>query len=455
VKTADIVDRMKPWLKTVDKKMISGFQVFGGEGVNLVCMPADSKNNHILVAVVPVRKIEEKFLSKINADPTLGATLIDDSYRAMATSRRELIGVDMLEASPPAHQALIKSHAAAGEPFQLQLEDGAEIKGVKLPPAILAIEPINLPGKRWWVYMALPLAEVDGVLSQIFHKVMTWAIGVVVLMTAVLVSTSIQMIRGRSAVERIRHETLTRELEQARKIQLAWLPKANAAHAQVDIAACNDPASHISGDFYNWFDLPDGRVVVTIGDVTGHGMSAAFLMATTQLLVRTTMMQYGDPGKSLTEINRQLCQQVFNGQFVTMAIVVIDPAEQVLDLALGGHMSPLISDGQAFRPLPSEPQLVLGVEAEETYPTERYTLQPNSRLVLYTDGVIDALAPDGRRLGTKGLLHLLAKPAHNANDLLGEIVAGIAHFRGVRDLADDLTLVAVQFAGAPAPVSST
>jgi sigma-B regulation protein RsbU (phosphoserine phosphatase) len=304
--------------------------------------------------------------------------------------------------------------------------------------------------------MALPLTEIDSVLGQLFHRVMAWAIGVVVLMTAVLVSTSIQMIRGRIRIERIQHETLTRELEQARKIQLAWLPKANAAHAQVDIAACNDPASHISGDFYNWFDLPDGRVVVTIGDVTGHGMSAAFLMATTQLLVRTTMLQFGDPGKSLTEINRQLCQQVFNGQFVTMVILVIDPAEQVLDLSLAGHMPPLISDGGGFKPLPSQPQLVLGVEADETYPTERYTLQPDSRVVLYTDGVIDALAPDGRRLGTKGLLQLLSKPGHNATDLLNDIVTGIATFRGVRDLADDLTLVALRYAGAPAPaVSST
>ena len=58
----------------------------------------------ILVAVVPVKQIEQRFLSKINADPTLGATLIDDSYRAMATSRKELIGVNMLDASPLAHQ---------------------------------------------------------------------------------------------------------------------------------------------------------------------------------------------------------------------------------------------------------------------------------------------------------------------------------------------------------------
>ena len=62
-----------------------------------------------------------------------------------------------------------------------------------------------------------------------------------------------------------------------------------------------------------------------IGDVTGHGMSAAFLMATAQLLVRNTLPQSRDPGRCLEEVNRQLCVQVFNGQFVTMQLLVIDP----------------------------------------------------------------------------------------------------------------------------------
>lgn len=448
-----IAEHMKPWLKTVDQWAISGFQMIGGEGMNLVCMPADRDDaSRLLVAVVPVKQIEDRFLSKINADPTLGATLIDDTYRAMVTSRRELIGVNMVEAIPPDHQAVIEDRAALGQPFQLRLEEGTSIKGIKLPPAILAIEPINLTGKRWWIYMALPMSDVDGTVKQVFRRAMAWAIGVVVLMTGVLVSTSVQMIRGRIRVERVRHEILTRELEEARRIQLAWLPKAKVAHGRIDIAARNDPASHISGDFYNWFDLPDGRVAITIGDVTGHGMSAAFLMATTQLLVRTTMLRTGDPGKALTEINNQLCQQVFNGQFVTMAVLVIDPMEQTLDLALAGHMAPLIGEGGVFRPLPSEPQLVLGVQAGETYPTERYPLSPGSLLILYTDGVIDAWNPQGRRFQLAGVEQALAaaRPT-TAGGALTAITSALDHFRAGRDLADDLTLVAVQAATVPAP----
>jgi sigma-B regulation protein RsbU (phosphoserine phosphatase) len=135
---------------------------------------------------------------------------------------------------------------------------------------------------------------------------------------------------------------LNRELAQAREIQLAWLPDNDDDPPNIDLFAVNAPASHISGDFYNWFQLPDGRTVVVIGDVTGHGMAAAFLMATTQLLVRTTMPRVLDPARCLEEINRQLCVQVFNGQFFTMLIAVLDVRNGTVDVATAWHPRPLV-----------------------------------------------------------------------------------------------------------------
>src|SRR5262249_30578646 len=149
------------------------------------------------------------------------------------------------------------------------------------------------------------------------------------------------LIRSRVRLERTRHEILTRELEQARQIQLAWLPDLKSVPSGLEVSAANLPASHISGDFYNWFKLPvptgatGGRevekVAIVIGDVTGHGMAAAFLMATTQLLVRMTLSRYQDPGRCLFEVNRQLCTQGFQGQFVTMLVIVLDPAANTLE----------------------------------------------------------------------------------------------------------------------------
>src|SRR5262249_15515796 len=150
--------------------------------------------------------------------------------------------------------------------------------------------------------------------------------------TIILVSNSTQAIRGRLRLARVQRETLERELEQARQIQLMWLPEQQQIHVPLDIAAANRPASHVSGDFYNWFELHDGRVCVVIGDVTGHGLPAAFLMSTTQLLVRTLMTRVADPGAALTEANRLLCTHVFSGQFVTLLVVVVDLKTSSIEL---------------------------------------------------------------------------------------------------------------------------
>jgi sigma-B regulation protein RsbU (phosphoserine phosphatase) len=183
-------------------------------------------------------------------------------------------------------------------------------------------------------------------------------------------------------------------------------------------------------------------------------MSAAFLMATTQLLVRTTMARITDPGRCLEEVNRQLCTQVFNGQFVTMQLLVLDSQTGTVELATAGHPPPLLGTedpdtGQwVLEPLRIEPQLVLGVEAEAAYETERLDLPPDALLLLYTDGAPDVEAPNGRRLGNEGLRQSLParRPgrATDARALLEAVVNSVNQFRGSQALGDDLTLVAIK-----------
>jgi sigma-B regulation protein RsbU (phosphoserine phosphatase) len=288
------------------------------------------------------------------------------------------------------------------------------------------------------------MKQVDGTVARLFDGAILWSIFVVVAVIAILASTAFQMIRSRLRMERERHEALTRELSQARDIQLAWLPTKQLVSEAVNVAAINSPASHISGDFYNWFDLSDGRLVVVIGDVTGHGMAAAFLMATTQLLIRNTMARLPDPGRCLEEVNRQLCVQVFNGQFVTMLVMILDVAAGQLHVGTAGHPAPLVADGESFQPLAIEPQLVLGVDPDTQYVTETFALPPQSSLLLYTDGVVEC--PDARdeRFGTERLRRALYGRYDDATGMLDHVIGAVNHFRGNRDLDDDLTVVAVQ-----------
>ena len=198
------------------------------------------------------------------------------------------------------------------------------------------IQPVDLPdGKEWWLGVSSSLADAEASVARFFRRALIGAAFIVAAMTAILVSTSTQIIRGRLRLERVQREMLTSELNQAREIQLMWLPEQQKTQVPIDIAAVNRPASHVSGDFYNWFELPDGRVCIVIGDVTGHGLSAAFLMATTQLLVRAIITRIPDPGQCLTETNRLLCTHVFSGQFVTLLVLILDPRKNTKEFESG------------------------------------------------------------------------------------------------------------------------
>ena len=352
-----------------------------------------------MIAVVPIQAIEDKFLVSLNDDSETVACLIDEQMTAMAASRPRMSGLGISEVSNADVRDRFIDDILHGRRGTELIPGSFNIASTAFAPSMVSAEPINVAGKNWELFIFTSTRQVDGILSKLFNRALFWGAIVIICVTALLVSTAWQLIRSRLRLECFEHDLLTRQLSQAREIQLAWLPDQLPNIRAVDVAAVNSPASHISGDFYNWFELSDGRLVVTIGDVTGHGMSAAFLMATAQLLVRNTMMRVGEAGKCLAEVNRQLCVQVFNGQFVTMLIAVLDLRVGELQLATAGHPPPLFADGESFQPLRIEPQLVLGVDPQATYVTQHYALPSQSSLLLYTDGVVDCLSPNGDRFG--------------------------------------------------------
>jgi len=446
----DLATRYRDWLRTVESQSISRFELFEGRGYNLVALPV-TRGTGVMIAAVPVSTITEQYLNALNADPATDVLLVNDSLQVMASSRPNLVGVD-ISTSGDADLALnLRASREAGFRESRILDHAFKIGDEGFDPSLFTTEPIDVSGRKWFIVVGSPLKEVDAVVAALFGKIFVWAIFVVAAITIILVSTSIQMIRGRVRLERVRTQTLRKELERARQIQQAWLPRESPSCPSIDVAAVNFPAHHISGDFYNWFELPDGRIAVVIGDVTGHGMSAAFLMATTQLLVRTTMQRITDPAACLEEVNRQLCTLIFNGQFVTLQITVLDPDGGAVEVASAGHPAPLIAGQSGFEALAVDSQLVLGVDPDAAYHTSTIDLPAGASLLMFTDGAHDVQAPNDKRLGTAGLLSACpdvggenAPASHNARWLLDAVVARINRFRGSRELGDDLTLVAIR-----------
>jgi serine phosphatase RsbU (regulator of sigma subunit) len=449
--TGAIVSEAEQWLRSVQEPAISAFMDLSrGGGGNLIAVPVTEGGRRLLVAVVPVRPLEQRFLDPVNREERMSATLLDESLSAMATSDQAVLGPNVAHVNHPILRELTDEYIAAGRRRTVVIEEPVEVQQTMVPPRMISTEPVHVLGKKWAVVISSDLSEVDRAVANIFGRSLLWAVFVIVSMMAILISTAVQLIRGRLRLERVQREMLEREVSQARRIQLAWLPDESDAPHGIDIAAVNHPASHISGDFYNWFELEDGRTAVVIGDVTGHGMGAAFLMATTQLLVRTSLERVRDPGRALEDVNRQLCSQVFNGQFVTLLVLVVDTVKGKIDLASAGHFPPLVGQGESFESFDIEPQLVLGIEPNVRYRSWRFDIAPDACLLLYTDGVLDVQAPDGRRFDIESLHQALYGRCGSAQSLLDTVTTAVNEFRDGREPADDLTIVAVQLQGSPA-----
>jgi serine phosphatase RsbU (regulator of sigma subunit) len=455
----EIIKRFSPWLEDLKTAEISPMEVIDDRSIKLVAQPIigtprgakKPQRTGWLVVAVSAKPIELDFLSDVDQHDESAAVLVDETMTIMASSEHALVG-KRIDHDASANLRTLIASVAPNYSSTESLDKPFTIGTQTFDPALVTVRPLKVMGHQWFVLRASPLKDVDQVVRDLSREALLWAIFVAISMTGILVSTAGQLIFSRLKMERVRHQMLKNEMRQARQIQLAWLPqktKTTCSASLLDIASLNRPATHISGDFYNFFELPDGRTAVVIGDVTGHGTAAAFLMATTQLLIRNTLPQCCDPGRCLEEVNHQLTNQVFNGQFVTMQILLIAPRTGEVSIATAGHPAPLITDGQTFQNVKLEPQLVAGLDPRTKYPTERFRLRPGASLLLYTDGVVEAEDPAGECLRLEGLRKGLAGPVASAEALLQRAVSAVNTFRRGRELRDDLTMVAVHLLPAP------
>lgn len=438
-----VVEAVKPWLLTVKARQVSEYVPFRSGGAHVLAVPMRGPGGLIMLCVIPIDSLERDVLRYINRDGTTRIAVVDSTLRIVYSPDAMMQGRLVADLGNERMLDIVTRYQKLPHGGTEIFPTAKTVDGKTYEPAIITPQPAEVLGQPWVILIRSDLAEVDAVVTPVFRDAMLWAGFVMLAMTAILVSTALQLIRTRVRLERQQMERLNHEMEQARQIQLNWLPRQPANFKNIDIAAINKPASHISGDFYNWFELPDGRYAITIGDVTGHGMSAAFLMATTQFLLKALMQRVPDPGRVLTETNRQLSTMVFSGQFVTTLLMILDPQKRELIFANAGHFLPLIwSDGKC-ESCRGDSDLVLGVDASQVYRTHLITLPPQAKVLLYTDGVIEAQAMSGDRLTTEGLILKMNGATHHARGLVDRVVEIVADFTDGMEPEDDLTLVAV------------
>jgi len=232
------------------------------------------------------------------------------------------------------------------------------------------------------------------------------------------------------------------ELDVARALQIAILPATFPAKPGCDGAARMIPATTMCGDFYDFIELPDGRIGLVMADVSGHGVPAAFFMAVARTNLRDLAALYTEPGACLAHTNQTLCAQNPMDLFVTVFYCVFDPTTGVLRYANGGHNPPYLrrADG-SVEALNGAGGLVLGALPDVEFPDHTVPLRPGDRLVLYTDGVTEACNPADEAYGAERLMaEVQAHGDGAAGAIVERICQSVTAFVGNAAQFDDITL---------------
>lgn len=238
------------------------------------------------------------------------------------------------------------------------------------------------------------------------------------------------------------------ELKIARTIQASFLPRDLAELTGVSglaLAAWFQPAREVGGDLYNGFWLDDQRLFLCIGDVAGKGVPAALMMAVTTTLMKSVAASVPDPAEMLRRVNHELCAINEELLFVSLFAAVLTPETGELICGNAGHNPPLLlrADG-TVQWVKVTPGLVMGIEPEFTYAMSSFQLARGDTLLLYTDGLTEAMNPAGECFGTERLLAVgCASGNDNPWQLTQRIVAAVAAYVGSAEQSDDLTLLAV------------
>ena len=239
-------------------------------------------------------------------------------------------------------------------------------------------------------------------------------------------------------------ERFEQELVVARGIQQALLPKELPPLDAWDIVTYYRPAREVGGDFYDFLTLPDGRVGVIIGDVSGKGIAAALVMANTQSVLRAVAQGSTAPGRLLARANEVLWTYIPPNMFVTCFCGILDPESGRFTYANAGHNPPFRHhEGKTVQLRATG--MPLGLMPGMAYEEKVTVLLPDDGVLFYSDGLVEAHNPEREMLGSPRLRDLMTDHVPGAKHLPAYVMEELARFTGGEwEQEDDITLVALQ-----------
>jgi serine phosphatase RsbU (regulator of sigma subunit) len=252
--------------------------------------------------------------------------------------------------------------------------------------------------------------------------------------------------------EHLEKTRLDEELKIARNIQMSMLPTKAPAIAGFEIAARSLPARQVGGDFYDFLEVQnngvDKQLGIVVGDVSGKAMSAALLMAASRSVLRVLSESHASVAEVMSRGNQRLKKDIKKGMFVALLYVVVDPVRKTLTLSSAGQTQPILCRGDGSSPTYIETpgdKFPLGIVANCHYQETCISLQHCDTIVLYTDGVVEAMNGQREMYGFERLLVAIERGRDcAAASLLESLIDDVSHFVGHAEQHDDLTVVVLK-----------
>jgi len=237
------------------------------------------------------------------------------------------------------------------------------------------------------------------------------------------------------------------ELEAAHTIQASLLPQEAPSIPYLQLAARNIPARHVSGDFYQYLLMPDGKLGIAVGDVSGKGMPAALLMAVTTTALRDEIARTPSAAGVLNELNGRLLTRMKQTHMNSaMVMSIFDPATNVMDMANAGMVQPYFRNGHGWESIPVG-GYPLGAAERANYIAKARTLQPGSVVIFISDGVVECQNTAGELFGFERLEKVLNQLEASAtpDQMIEAILKAVYDYLGGQaEPQDDITVVALQ-----------
>lgn len=247
--------------------------------------------------------------------------------------------------------------------------------------------------------------------------------------------------RHRLQLDQLAAEHRRQVAEVAQEVQLRMLPQVRPTVPGYDFWDYYQAAENIGGDHFGYMKLSENRIAISIADVCGKGVSAALTMAELGSEVRHCLEMSGDVNTAMNRLNRHFCER---SRLITFSLCILDHDEHTLTIANAGHMPPLrrmASTNRVDSLSPASCRLPFGVQPEEDYPADVFTIQPGDLLLMYTDGITDEWDTQQSIFGKDKLIESLRRSPSTVENVVKSVIGDVEQFRRSLAQSDDMCVV--------------